>query len=210
MRLHLVRHGQTASNVAHLLDTAHPGADLDEVGRAQAAALVVRLGGEAVHAIYASDLVRTQQTAAPLASALGLSVTVLGGLREIQAGDQELSPVWDAYVGVLRAWGEGTLDAALPGGEDAHSFFGRFDAAVAQIAAVGHDHAVAVTHGAALRMWVMGRVAGLDAQWAVTRPLGNTAAVVLEGDPDAGWRLVSWHTGADRDVTASADHVGPR
>ena len=49
MRLHLVRHGQTASNVAHLLDTAHPGADLDEVGRAQAAALVVRLGGEAVH-----------------------------------------------------------------------------------------------------------------------------------------------------------------
>ena len=35
-RLHLVRHGQTPSNVAGALDTALPGAPLTELGREQA------------------------------------------------------------------------------------------------------------------------------------------------------------------------------
>jgi broad specificity phosphatase PhoE len=33
MRLLLIRHAQTTSNVLHLLDTAEPGAALTEVGR---------------------------------------------------------------------------------------------------------------------------------------------------------------------------------
>ena len=87
MRLYLVRHGRTSSNVDRLLDTASPGADLDDVGRAQATRLVERLDGHHLEAVYASDLVRTQQTLAPLASARGLEMTILGGLREIQAGE---------------------------------------------------------------------------------------------------------------------------
>ena len=57
MRLYLVRHGRTPSNVARLLDTAVPGADLDAVGLAQADTLVERLAGHRVDAVYASDLV---------------------------------------------------------------------------------------------------------------------------------------------------------
>ena len=86
MRLLLVRHGRTHSNVHHLLDTAAPGADLDEVGREQAAALPGRLAGEDIGAINVSTLVRTQQTAAPYATATGMPVTVLNGLHEVQAG----------------------------------------------------------------------------------------------------------------------------
>ena len=39
MRLLLIRHGQTPSNLKFLLDTAVPGAALTELGERQAAAL---------------------------------------------------------------------------------------------------------------------------------------------------------------------------
>ena len=38
MRLLLMRHGQTHANVSGELDTAHPGVDLTDLGRAQAVA----------------------------------------------------------------------------------------------------------------------------------------------------------------------------
>lgn len=200
MRLVLVRHGRTASNVHRLLDTAHPGADLDEAGIAQAAALVERLVDIDLQAIYVSPLTRTRQTAAPLAAARGLGLRVLPGLREIAAGDQELWPWWQEYVGMLGRWARGDLAATRPGGETGEEFFARFDAAVAEIAAGGHDTALAVSHGAALRMWVGGRVRGFDPASVATRPLGNTAAIVIEGDPERGWTLVEWHPGDELDA----------
>ena len=48
MRLILIRHGETTANVALALDTAFPGADLTELGHAQAAALTDTLDGTAV------------------------------------------------------------------------------------------------------------------------------------------------------------------
>lgn len=195
MRLYLIRHGRTPSNVNHLLDTAFPGADLDDEGRAQAAALASELGGEPIEALYASDLVRTQQTMQPLADRLGLPVTVLGGLREIQAGEHELSPVWEPYVAVLRSWAMGNLDAVVPGGERVHEFFARYDGAVSTIADGGHGAAALVSHGAALRTWIAGRVRGLRPGDAGVRVLGNTAVVTVEGDPGSGWDLVDWRDG---------------
>lgn len=200
MRLVLVRHGRTASNVHRLLDTAHPGADLDEVGHAQASALVERLADLDLDAVYASTLVRTQQTAAPLARARGLGLRVLPGLREIAAGDQELWPFWQSYVGMLSAWASGDLAVGRPGGETGLEFFERFDAAVAEIVGEGHHTALLVSHGAALKMWVGGRVAGVDRETIATRPLGNTAAVVIEGDPVSGWTLIDWHPGDEMDA----------
>lgn len=191
MRLFLVRHGQTASNVARLLDTAFPGADLDETGRAQAASLVPRIGERGIEAIYASDLVRTQQTAADLAAHLGHEVRVLGGLREIQAGEDEMSELWQRYVGAIIAWSQGDLDACVPGGENAHAFMARYDEAILRIAETGHERAMAVSHGAALRTWVSARVSGLGGQMSEHR-LGNTTVITVEGDPDDGWRFVDW------------------
>ena len=83
MRLYLVRHGRTRSNVAGLLDTAHPGAPLDDAGLRQADALVARFEGIAFDAIVASDIHRAVQTATPLANARGLRLQTHAGLREI-------------------------------------------------------------------------------------------------------------------------------
>lgn len=205
MRLIMIRHGRTASNVDGLLDTAPPGADLDEAGWEQAHALAERLADEALEGLYASDLVRTQQTARPLAERHGLEVAVLEGLREIQAGDQELSDVWDDYIAVLRGWAMGDTDARRPGGDTFHEFFERFDTAVEHIARAGHEVAALVTHAAALRTWTGQRVAGMTPRDASTRALGNTAVVILEGSPDDGWTLVEWDDGVPSHQQADAE-----
>lgn len=209
MRLHLVRHGRTPSNVARLLDTAVPGADLDSAGRAQAEQLVERLEGVALDAVYASDIVRAQQTAQPLARARGLDVRVLPGLREIQAGEDEMSPDWRRYVGALRGWGEGDPTASVPGGEDAAAFFARFDAAVDEIVAAGHGDALLVSHGAALRMWIAARVGGIDVAEVVARRLGNATVVTVERTDDGGWRHVEWDEVEEADEGPAAPTPTP-
>jgi phosphohistidine phosphatase SixA len=54
-----------------------PDPDLSDFGRARAASLAAALKDAEITAIYATELKRTQQTAAPLAQALGLTVIVV-------------------------------------------------------------------------------------------------------------------------------------
>lgn len=188
MRLLLVRHGQTRSNVDLLLDTAFPGAELDEVGRRQAAALVDRLAGETIDAIAVSDLTRTAQTAAPLAAARGLTPLVRPGLREIPAGEDEMSPAWQRYVSVLRGWASDP-HARMPGGESGVEFMARFEGALDELAALGHDHLMVVSHGAALRTWSTARLPGF-AEMVGRQGLPNTTVITAEGSSVDGWRLL--------------------
>lgn len=190
MRLYLIRHGQTDSNVRHLLDTAHPGAPLDELGLAQAEALAVRLADTDLDAVYSSHLTRAVQTATPLASRRGLQVQQLPGLREIPAGVEELNEDWTAYMDVLDRWRTDPL-ASLDGGEDANTFVARFDEAIAQIAAA-HESAAVVSHGAALRVWTPFRASNITTGTGASRRLANTEMIVLEGSPTEGWRALSW------------------
>lgn len=189
MRLILVRHGRTPSNVGLLLDTAEPGADLDENGLEQAASLVERLSHHRIEAIYTSSLVRTQQTARPVAEHRGLVLQVLPGLREVSAGDDEMSSDAARYIATLIAWGRGERDARIPGGEDAHEFFARFDAAIGEIAGSGLDVVMVVSHGAALRVWSMARVGGFTEALGRAH-LDNTGVIVADGSPEEGWALV--------------------
>ncbi|GAB3466829.1 histidine phosphatase family protein [Kineococcus endophyticus] len=199
MRLLLVRHGQTRSNVEHLLDTAVPGADLSELGRDQAAALVPALGGLGIGAVTASTLVRTQQTAAPLAAHLGLPVAVADGLREIEAGDLEMRGDEESvrrYLDVVAAWLHGDLSVAEPGAEDGHAFFARYDAAVADALAAARaadvETLVLVSHGAAIRTWAGSRVRNVSADFVIATGLENTGVVELVGSPEEGWTCERW------------------
>ena len=190
MRLFLVRHGQTHANVARQLDTAVPGLDLTDEGRAQARALADRLGAEDLGAIYTSDLVRTQQTAAPLAEMLGLEMVVLPGLREIQAGDYEMSTDWQPYIDAVIRWREDP-EHTIPGGDSGARFLARYDEAIARIASDGHESAVAVSHGAAMRVWCSVSF-GLAPDFFDGRRLDNAHVVTMEGEPGSGWRLLAW------------------
>jgi probable phosphoglycerate mutase len=90
----LVRHGATAST-GKVLPGRTPGLHLADAGREQAARLGERLATWAqadgkrprISAVYASPLERTRETAAPIASALGVRVQVARGLIECDFGD---------------------------------------------------------------------------------------------------------------------------
>jgi len=199
MRLLLIRHGQTPGNVLGQLDTAHPGPGLTELGERQAAALARSLVNERIELLYASTLVRTQLTATPLASSRGLEIEVLAGLREIEAGALEKLTDREShlrYLGTVFAWTAGELDRRMPAGPSGHDFFERFDDSIARIAAAstGGDEATVavVSHGAAIRVWTGLRAANVEAGFAARHVLANTGIVALEGDPDAGWRLIHW------------------
>ena len=191
MRLILIRHGEMPCNVAGALDTAVPGAPLTPLGHRQAAAIPPVLTVERISAVHASPLVRTQLTAAPLATARGLEVVVSDGLEETAAGHLAIKTddaSVAAYSDTVAAWIAGDLAATMPGGTDGHGFFERYGAA---IGAITGDHAddatvVAFSHGAAIRTFAARHGGPPEAR------LLNTGAVVLEGSPYRGWVVTRW------------------
>ncbi|MGF3057035.1 histidine phosphatase family protein [Microbacterium sp. YY-01] len=192
MRLLLIRHGQTPSNVVGALDTAYPGAALTDLGTRQAQAVPAALTEETIAGVYASQLTRTQLTAQPLAEASGTTVTVQQGFEEILAGDAEMRSDEHSqrrYIDLLMRWARGDLSAMLPDGETGHDFFRRYANAVENVvSAHDDDDTVAVfSHGAAIRMF-----AGYAARSRGSGHLDNTGLVELIGDPERGWQLGRW------------------
>ena len=83
----LVRHGQT-STTGKVLPGRAKGLHLSETGLAQAEAAAARLALlPKVHAVYASPLERTRETAAPIAKAVGVRTRTTKGLLECDFGD---------------------------------------------------------------------------------------------------------------------------
>jgi probable phosphoglycerate mutase len=197
MRLLLLRHGQTHSNVIGALDTAVPGAPLNELGLRQAAAVPGALVGQEIDAISASTIVRTQQTAEPLAADRGITVAIRDGLREISAGSLEMLSDHESqgvYTATAFAWAKGDLELRMPGGESGHEFFQRYDAAIRDVLDSRAKVVVAVSHGAAIRTWVAARCDNTDGGFAGTHQLDNTGVAVLEGDRVHDWHLVEWQS----------------
>ncbi|GAA1447488.1 histidine phosphatase family protein [Leifsonia poae] len=202
MRLLLIRHGQTPDNVRGAIGTIAPGPRLTALGTRQAKALPAALADQRIDALSVSTLVRTQLTARPLAAARGLKPLVIDGLREIQAGDLEGKHDRDSvaiYLKTFLAWASGQLDARMPGAESGHEFFRRYDAAVERAIAAdasgdaGRTVAV-VSHGAAIRTWVGLRAGNIEADFVREHMLSNTGLVVVDGDPESGWRLLDWES----------------
>lgn len=204
MRLLLIRHGQTPGNVLGQLDTAHPGPGLTDLGHAQAQSLVTSLAAENLSALYASNLLRTQLTAAPLSHARNISVNVRQGLHEIGAGDLELRNDRESilrYLETVYSWGLGDLGATMPGGADGHEFFDRFDADIEAISGSGAPVAAAFSHGAAIRVWVSSRARNIAPAFGAENRLENAEVVVLEGSSSGGWTLTQW---ADKNLFPEA------
>lgn len=195
MKLILVRHGQTSANVHRALDTAEPGAPLTPVGHEQAARAAEILAAEPVGGIFTSHLVRTQETALPLAERTGIAPVVLPGIREIIAADLEMrsdEPSIVEYHTVADAWAHGELDRRMRGGENGHEVFERYNAAIAAAReAVDNGVAVFFSHGAIIRTWAAHHGRNITPAFATSRVLVNTGMVMLDDGPD-GWMVRRW------------------
>jgi broad specificity phosphatase PhoE len=189
--LTLVRHAQSAGNASGLINTAIPGADLTPRGQCQA----TQLGPNHYDGIYASSMIRTQQTALPTAQALSEPVNVLPGLREIEAGEYEGQPeasVGQTMFAAPQRWLQGDRSARIPGSIDGNEFDARFDEAVKRIYDSGAQNPVAFSHAAAIMFWVLMNVRNPDLSLLRTKPLPNVGRVLVTGNPSDGWTLTEW------------------
>ena len=95
-----------------------PGVSLNAEGRQQAKALVRRLSGLQIEAVFSSPLERALETARPIAEDRGLQVQALAGLNEIDFGEwtgralEDLAPA--AQWQLFNRYRSGTR---IPGGE---------------------------------------------------------------------------------------------
>ena len=187
----LWRHGQTAWNVEHRFQ-GQTDIPLDETGEAQAEDAARRLATLLPTAIFASDLTRAQQTAAPLAKLTGLKVTLDKELRERFGGDWEGltdTEIHERYPAERATWNP-------PNGETTAAVADRVSAALTRIAGLtdGGRLVVVVSHGAALRIG-MERLLGLPAQGvSVLGPLSNCSWSVLS-ENEGSWRLLEYNAG---------------
>ena len=177
MSILLIRHGETALNVARVLQPAET--PLSQRGVAQAEALARRLATMGVAAVVSSDLPRAWHTARAIAAATGAPVETSELLRERDFGDWRGRPYDDMPLNPL------TMLEAPPGGESAAVFADRvalaFEHIVQMRVAAGGTLAV-VTHGLVIRALLASHVSVPHSEPAHTH-LGNTSLSVVETQP---------------------------
>jgi probable phosphoglycerate mutase len=191
MMLILVRHGESAGNVAQVFrgpDSQHDG--LTPRGEVQARALGAHLATLELTAprVYASTYRRAHATAQTVAAALGTDVTVRDGLQEVDCGQW----VGRAYTDLHAHRGE-VLGPdgcpAFPGGESAADVAARVRAALTPLLS-GEGTPIVVSHGFALTA-VLIDLLGADpaAAWADGRYMHGNAAHTILTRRGGGWHV---------------------
>ena len=126
------------------------------VGLEMAAALAERAAAERWAALYVSPLLRTQQTAAPVARRLDLPVQLEPDLREIAYGQWErrrLAEIAAADPERYRRWLERPGSVAPPGGESGAEVVARARPAIERIVQRHPDgHVLVVSHKSTIRL----------------------------------------------------------
>jgi broad specificity phosphatase PhoE len=206
--LDFVRHGESGDMTA--INTMVPGPDLTSTGEQQASDLALALKYSGIDEIWASTMIRSQETATPLAQELGLTIEpVQAGLNEIDAGVFEGAPVnvgdlplgGALYLLAPALWTLGLTSVPELGSTDANGIV--FDARVDQAIQTIYDGSVAgdtdavFSHEGTIAIWTLMNVDNPDYAlvlkelFTTGELLPYTGQVVVDGSP-GDWTLVSW------------------
>lgn len=155
MTLYLVRHGETAANRESLgLGRSDP--PLTELGARQAEAVAALLSHVPVAAIWSSPLRRARDTAAKIATAAGVPLTIERGLLELDIGDAEglpLAEVRRRWPEFIESWrGPHPEAVAMPGGESLEGLGCRLRPLLPRLQELEPAGIVVVSHAFALRI----------------------------------------------------------
>lgn len=193
-RIIAVRHGETAWNVdARIQGQMDIG--LNDTGRWQARRVGAALAGEAISAVYSSDLGRAHETAQSIADAAGTEVIPDKGLRERGFGMfegktfDEIHQSWPEHA---HNWRKRIPDWEPPeGGESLLALRARVSRTMQELAARHPgEQIVVVAHGGVLD--TLYRIAtGQEVNSPRTWQLPNGAINRLLWTPE-GFTLVGW------------------
>ncbi|NSL85219.1 histidine phosphatase family protein [Chitinophaga solisilvae] len=179
-RIAIIRHGSTSWNKAGRLQ-GHSDIPLDEEGLDQALKLGQRLSGESWDVIYSSHLIRARQTAAVIATELGLEST-LQDHRLGEAGGGLIEGTTEAER--IEKWGESWMQQEL-GREPNAAVIGRGMAFLEELL-TSHPgkNIVLITHGSFIRQMLAHL---LPEEMPAPPPMKNTSVTTL-CFADSSWR----------------------
>jgi 2,3-bisphosphoglycerate-dependent phosphoglycerate mutase len=151
--LYLVRHGETATNRARLIQgwNSEP---LNTRGRWQAERAGMRLAKVGLQALYASPFDRARETAAIIGRIAGLEAVLVEGLREMDTGS--ISGLHGAqfmlrHPRLMWAWLRDDPTLAFPGGEVLTDFYQRARRSIDELLARHTGQVIAiVAHGGSI------------------------------------------------------------
>jgi probable phosphoglycerate mutase len=201
MRLIFARHGESQANVERIISNRDLPHALTETGKIQARALADMLAQRTVNAIYASPILRAQETAQLIGRRLDCTVTTSDALREFDCGIAEGrgdSDAWQMHKNVVTAWNhDQDYDRRIEGGESFNDMVARFkpfvNSLVDEFGASG-GNILCVTHGALLMQMLPYLTVNLDRAFVDAHGLGNCVPVLVV---DRRGRLVCTHWGQE-------------
>lgn len=183
-RLVVLRHGRTAWNAVNRAQ-GHADVELDGLGHAQAAAVSPYLASLGPVALWTSDLARARQTCGYLEQETGLEATRDARLREFDVGARQgltMTEFAEKHPEEYASWVRGDSAIRLPGAETDADVAGRLVPALrdclGQLSA--GETGVVVTHGACLKIGVVGMLGWPEEVARTLRGIDNCAWVTLE------------------------------
>jgi probable phosphoglycerate mutase len=183
-RLVVLRHGRTAWNAVNRAQ-GHADVELDGLGHAQAAAVSPYLASLSPAALWTSDLARARQTCGYLEQETGLGAARDARLREFDVGARQgltMTEFAEKYPEEYDSWVRGDSATRLPGAETDADVAARLVPALqdclAQLAA--GETGIVVTHGACLKVGVVGMLGWSEDVARTLRGIDNCAWVTLE------------------------------
>ena len=197
----LLRHGRTAWNATGRAQ-GHADIELDDTGHEQAAAVAPHVARLRPVALWSSDLARARQTAAYAEKETGLVATLDPRLREYSVGERTgltLAEFRDQHPAQYAAWEDGRFEA-VAGAEGRADVLARIVPACRELVASLEpgQTAVAVTHGAALKVALVALLGWEPALGDSLRGLDNCAVAVLQEGASAGaMRLAAYNATPD-------------
>ncbi|MBN3848030.1 MULTISPECIES: histidine phosphatase family protein [Burkholderiaceae] len=206
-----IRHGETDWNRIKRIQ-GHIDIPLATTGFAQAQRLARRIAQEAqqgarLDAIYASDLQRAQQTAQPIAEALGLPLQLREGLRERSYGafqGHDSDEIALRFPDEYAQWQTRDPGFTPPEGESQRVFYHRVVHAIEPLVAAHPGGRIAcVAHGGVLDC-VRRLATGLPLDAPRDYALLNTSVNIVDF-ADGHATIVSWGDVAHLEPASAAD-----
>jgi len=156
-RIILVRHAETGGKYRGRYIGASD-VPISGCGQQQSEDLAERLAGTDLTSCLISPMLRTRQTAASVATTLGLSLEFDSDLREIDFGRWEkmsFDEIAASYPEEVTAWAESSNDFHFPAGERVADFLTRVQSAGDRLLLRAQEGpALVVSHGGVIRAMI--------------------------------------------------------
>src|SRR5699024_562185 len=192
-KLYIIRHGQTAYNLKHIVQVRGIDSSINETRKKQAAAFYTVYRQIPFDKIYISTLKRTLQTIQPFIDD-GIAYEKLKGLDEIGWGaseDKELTEdILNDFDRILKAWRNNQLDVKLPDAESPNEVLVRQKPDIDYILAQKDEENVLIcTHGRTMRI-LLCSLTGTPLHKMDEFDHANTALYIVEQKTDSKFEIV--------------------